>query len=409
MKTFLAAALAAVLLAAPAPAHAEAPADTGRLMFWVGEEMHGSSGLAGYGLPKPEDYWDLPRDQSVYTPELWDVLERNHTPLGFNLRYRRDFGPIPAGRPQRDEVLPFMREAARRHIPVKALIQIPYSDGYWSNEDNSAIVAEAVDEFDRWAHDHELRFTDVSLDLESSIQDTDAIFRIGTDPANALGTLARNAGPRHQCAAAEEYRQIVRDLRGRGYDVTASVYPYTIDDALDGMAAFSDFFDMPLIGQDEYDGLLFMTMRTVYIQANGADPGPSLQLDYGNDIRALYGDEGGITLGEAGVGPYKDVDVMATDVRAAVSAVDGPVGLYSLEKSVKAYGVAGVERLIRAGERPLSAAERTALGRPSAELLLARAQLRAIDAAAVVATPPAAAANGDGPALPNAFWGPCPR
>ncbi|UGT63633.1 hypothetical protein [Nocardia asteroides] len=406
MKTLLTAVLAAALLAVPTPAAAEAPAS--RLMFWVGEEMHGSSGLAGYGVPKSEDYWNLLRDFGAYTPELWDVLERTRTPLGFNLRYRRDFGPIPAGYPQREEVLPFLREAARRDIPVKGLIQIPYGDGYWSNEDNSAIVALAVDEFDRWARGNELHFTDVALDLESSIQDTDAIFQITEDPAAGLAALAANAGPRRQCRAAENYRAIVRDLRSRGYAVTASAYPFAIDDALDGAAAFSDFFDMPLIGRGEYNGILFMTMRTVYIQASGADPGPSMQLNYGDDIRRLYGDEGGITLGEAGVGPYRDLEVMATDVRAAVSAVDGPVGLYSLEKSVQAYGVDGVERLIEAGGQPLSAAERAALGRPSIELLAVRAGLRALDAAAVAATPPAALPNGEGLALPNSFWGPCP-
>ncbi|MFC3965322.1 hypothetical protein [Nocardia jiangsuensis] len=405
MKTFLVAALAAALLAAPADA--DAAAAPARLMFWVGEEMQGSSGLAGYGLPEPDDYWDLPRDLGAYTPELWDVLERNRTPLGFNLRYRRDFGPLPAGRPQRDEVLPFLGEAARRGVPVTALIQLPYSDGYWSNEDNSALVAAAVDEFDRWARGNELHFTAVALDLESSIQDTDAIFRVGTDPAGTLGALARNAGPRRQCRAADEYRQIVRGLRDRGYAVTASAYPFTIDDALDGTAAFSDFSDMPLIGDDEYDGILFMTMRTVYQQAFGIDPGPGLQLHYGDDIRREYGGEGGITLGEAGVGPYRDLAAMVTDVRAAISAVDGPVGLYSLEKSVQAYGVAG-ERLIQAGEHPLSATERATLGLPSAELLLARAALRAIDAAAAVATPPAALANGEDPALPNGFRGSCP-
>ncbi|MBJ7328575.1 MAG: hypothetical protein JHC95_01690 [Solirubrobacteraceae bacterium] len=402
MKTIFAVALAAVF----ATALLAAPAHASRLMFWTGEEMHGSSGLAGYGVPKSEDYWDLPRDLSVYTPALWDVLERHQTQLGFNFRYRRDFGPRPTDPPQRNEVLPFLREAARRQIPIKALIQVPYADGYWSNEDNGATIADAADAFDRWARQHGLRFTDVSLDLESSIQDTDAFFRVGKDPVAALGALAHNAGPRRQCRAAEQYRGIVRSLRGRGYAVTSVAHPFVIDDALDGKAAFSDFFDLPLIGRGQYDDIGFMTMRTIYVQATGVDPGPSLQLSYGRDIRRLYGDEGGISLGEAGVGPYKDVDVMATDVRAAASSVDGMVGLYSIEQAVKAYGVAGVERIIEAGERPLTTAERNRFSRPSAGTLLARTQMRLIDALAVASTS-LAALNGERSARANRFWGPC--
>jgi hypothetical protein len=384
------------------------PASAGRLSFAAGEEMVGSSGLAGYGKLDAGAYWNFPRDLSVYTPEVWRLLGRHRVPLTFNLRYQRDFGPVPEGRPRRDEALPWLRTAARHRIPVTAWVTVPYSDGYWANEDNADVVRTALEHFDRWARRNRLQFEAVSIDLEASTQDTEAIFSFGSDPAAALQALAANAGPRKQCRAAQQYRDITRWLRSRGYGVHASAYPYVIDDARDGLAAFSDYFDLPLPGRDQYDDIGFMTMRTVYVQSNnGTDPGTSLQLVYGDEIRELYGEAGGIALGEAGTGPYQQLSEMVTDIRAAVTAVRGGVGLYSLEKSLKAYGVAGVKQLIAAGEQPLDDDERAQLGRPTPGLLQARATIAAIDAMATATTPAAGLVNEGRPALPNRFWGPC--
>ena len=68
-----------------------APAKT-TVGFWAGEAVPGTD------WDVPATYWNR-RDTHFYTPRLWRVLRRNHVPLYFNLRYRRDFGPVPAGSP----------------------------------------------------------------------------------------------------------------------------------------------------------------------------------------------------------------------------------------------------------------------------------------------------------------------
>ena len=62
--------------------------------FWAGEAVPGTD------WDIPQTYWKR-RDTHFYTPRLWRVLRRHRIPLYFNLRYRRDFGPVPAGKPRR--------------------------------------------------------------------------------------------------------------------------------------------------------------------------------------------------------------------------------------------------------------------------------------------------------------------
>ncbi len=58
--------------------------------FWAGEAVPGAD------WESPDTYWNR-RSTRLYTPELWSVLSEDHIPLYFNLRYRRDFGPVPPG------------------------------------------------------------------------------------------------------------------------------------------------------------------------------------------------------------------------------------------------------------------------------------------------------------------------
>ena len=93
--------------------------------FWAGETVPGTDWHV------PQTYWDR-RSLRLYTPELWDALARYEVPLYFNLRYERDFGPVPPGEPHRNDALPVIRTANRLGVPVWGWVLVPYSDGYWA-------------------------------------------------------------------------------------------------------------------------------------------------------------------------------------------------------------------------------------------------------------------------------------
>jgi hypothetical protein len=128
------------------PQAAATPPSATRVTFWAGEEMEG-------GLwDDVEDYW-APRDLTAFTPALWDVLERHRTPIYFNLRYKRDFGPVPVGRGPYNEALPIFKEAKKRGVPIRVWLVVPPADGYFAHEGNAAIQKEASIAARAWAAD----------------------------------------------------------------------------------------------------------------------------------------------------------------------------------------------------------------------------------------------------------------
>ena len=60
--------------------------------FWAGEAIPARTGA-------PLTPTGSAADLHAYTPYLWRVLRRNKIPLYFNLRYKRDFGPVPPESP----------------------------------------------------------------------------------------------------------------------------------------------------------------------------------------------------------------------------------------------------------------------------------------------------------------------
>jgi hypothetical protein len=74
-------------------------------------------------------------------------------------------------------------------------------------------------------------------------------------------------------------------------------------------------------------------------------------------MKRWYGRSATFTLGEAGVGPYAGhLDRLIEDTRLAAALTTGTVGIYSIEKALKAYGLSGVTKLFDAVRHPLRGA-----------------------------------------------------
>jgi len=212
----LAAAAALMLLTAQAPSAAgtavvgprEAFAPQGRttIGFWAGEAVPGTDWSA------PETYW-YRRDTHAYTPYLWEVLRRYQIPLYFNLRYKRDFGPVPVGEPQRYDALRIIRTANRLGVPVWGWILVPYSDGYWAWEGAAAEHFDAVRSLAHWAHEKRLRLRGFVLDPEPRVRtpfETTAAILGGGNDAVFPALFQQAIDPAGQCAAWQGYARIPR-------------------------------------------------------------------------------------------------------------------------------------------------------------------------------------------------------
>jgi hypothetical protein len=363
---FVAVGLAALLLPVPAaiaaprhvgPGHPPPVASHSRLVFAAGEEDSTLHGFTTGKVPDPRTYWTVRRDFSAYTPAVWRELRQQRAWLTVNIRWKRDFGPVPKGMPQFGELLPFLRTAKRNDVGVIAWLTIPYGAGYWLTEDDVADYQRAIRDFDAWASRVGFKPDEVLLDLESPLADTAKSSNVAHDPLPVVAMLDHNVGPAHQCQAMHGVGRLAGWLEGHGYPTIAAAYSFLFDDLADGDVAMSDGLDMPLPQPGVFREVSFMSLRSVYASLIGIDPGSSLYPSYIGAMKRWFGASATFTLGEAGVGPYaRHLDRLVEDTRLAAALTTGTVGIYSIEKALKAYGLAGVRKLFDAVRHPLSGA-----------------------------------------------------
>jgi hypothetical protein len=389
------AALASLSLLYSQPPPAQAKTTIG---FWAGEAVPGTN------WDEPHTYWNR-RDTSHYTPYLWSVLRENRIPLYFNLRYRRDFGPVPPGMPHRKDGLAIIRKANRLGVPVWAWILVPYTSGYWSWEGAAVEHFDAVKALVRWEREKHVRLRGVVLDpepqLNTPFETTVALMGTGTG-TDLPSLLQRTIDPAGQCAAWQEYARLARWTRRHRIPLVAAPAPLALDDIADGRLALQDAagFIVPNVG---WHKLFFQAYRSVFSYYLGHDPGPSIVSSYLYSSRREFGDVGQISLGSSGRGPYRRLSRLVHDVRLAATLGAGNVPIYSLERTLRAYGgPRSVVRLARAADRPLTGSRRARASTPTPRAKAVRAGFRRADAAALAATNLATDASG-APLLPNSW------
>jgi hypothetical protein len=370
--------------------------------FWAGEAVPGTD------WDSPDTYWDR-RDTHAYTPYLWRVLRRNHIPLYFNLRYRRDFGPVPPGEPDRHDGLAIIRTANRLGVPVWAWILIPYTDGYWAWEGAAAEQFAATRALVRWAREKRVRLRGLVLDpeppLHTPFETTAAIMGGGSDAA--LAPLFQQAiDPAGQCAAWRRYARIPRWARSRHISVAAAPMPAALDDLGDGGLALQDATGF-ILPKAPWDELFFQAYRSVFAYYSGRDPGPGIVSSYLRSARSEFGSVGQISLGSSGRGPYRHLSSLVHDVRLAATLGAREVPIYSLERTLRAYGgPRAVTRLVRAAQHPYAGPAAAKSTASTAKANALRAAIRHADRGATAGTRPITAGRGT-PLPPNPWPNGC--
>ncbi len=382
------------------PVASRSPAPHSRLVFAAAEEDSTLQGFTSGRVPDPRSYWTVRRNLSMYTPALWHLLQRRRAWLSVNLRWRRDFGPVPKGAPHFGELVAFLRTAARHHVGIVAWLTVPYADGYWLTEDNVATFDRAARDFDAWAHRIGFRPEQVLLDLESPLQDSAISSEALRDPFPAVAMLDRNVDPAHQCAATGEIERLAGWLTRRGYSTSAAAYPFLLDDVADGDLALSDGLDMAVPRPGTFGQVAFMVMRSVYASLIGTDPGSSILASYIDAMRRWYGTAAGFSLGVAGQGPYRNLAAMVEDTRLAAALTPGTIGIYSLETALQAYGRSGIAELFDAAAHPLAGPALTQASGWSTGTDEARTVLAAMNDLVTAGLPLATASRGS-PQLAN--------
>jgi hypothetical protein len=315
--------------------------------FWAGESVPGTDHA------KPSTYWN-PRSMEIYKPRLWETLSRDRMQLYFNLRFRSDFGPLPKGRHRHHEALKILRAANRYRVPVWGWVLIPYSAGYWAWEGAAEEEMRAVQTLVRWKAKNKVRLRGIVIDPESPVDTpyatTAAILRGGGKALASI--LRRNIDPASQCAAWSGYSNIVAWAHARHIRIAAAPTPTVLDDLDDGRLALQDAsqFVVPDAGWNE---LFFQAYRSVFYYFRRHDPGPALVASYLLSARAHFGKAGEVTIGSAGRTGYRTLGALVHDVRLAATLGAGELPIYSLERTLHAYGgLSALDRLAWASHHP---------------------------------------------------------
>ena len=200
--------------------------------------------------------------------------------------------------------------------------------------------------------------------------------------------------PPQQCAAWRGYAHMVRWAERRGVRVSAAPMPAALDDIGDGRLALQDAANF-ILPTAPWDGLFFQVYRSVFTYYSGHDPGPGIISSYFAAAQREYGSVGQISLGSAGRGPYRRFASLLHDVRLAATLGAREVPIYSLERTLRAYGgPRSVVRLVKAAQRPFAGPAATKSTAPTSKATKLRNAIRRADRAATAHTGAITASRG---------------
>jgi hypothetical protein len=404
------AALAALVLLLPQGAQAREKVAVGgqtnltrqgtTIGFWAGEAVPGTD------WSSPGTYWKR-RDTHAFTPYLWRVLRRNRIPLYFNLRYRRDFGPVPPGKPHHHDALRIIRTANRLGVPIWGWVLIPFADGYWAWEGAAAEQFAATRALAGWAKKNRVRLRGLVLDPEPRVrtpsETATAVTIMGGGSDASLSSLFQQAiDPAGQCSAWRGYARIVRWAGRHDIDIAAAPMPAALDDLDDRRLALQDATGF-IVPNAPWDELYFQAYRSVFAYHSGRDPGPGIVSSYLHSARHEFGSVGQISLGSSGRGPYRRLSSLLHDVRLAATLGAREVPIYSLERTLRAYGgPRSLIRLVGAAKHPFAGPAASRSTAPTSRANDLRAAIRRTDKAAALNT--RAVTAGHGASLPPNRW-----
>ncbi|MFC9998440.1 hypothetical protein [Nocardia sp. NPDC127526] len=382
-----------LLPGSPAAAADTAPAEPAAVGFWAGEQYL-VDGRSKSGYPAGPGEYRAERDLSSWTPELWEVLRRHRTPVYFHLRYGQDFG---AGASDTG-ALSIIHRANSLGVPVFAWVAVPYEDGYWATQSNAEVQMAATVALDGWARDNRLELAGIAYDQEPPLETVNALAAGRFDPSRPV----RSLDPAAQHHAIRQYEAVYDYAREHFAQAIGAPVPFALDDLANDDLALQNSLDLWGL-PDGAQSLFFQAYRSTIAEVMGADPGSALIAHYLRLAQRTLGSERGlVTLGVAGDGVYGDLDTLVDDVRLARALGATSIPVYALENAAAAYGVDGVERLIRAGTAPLDQDRVRAAERPTPGLASYLSVMTALDTAATAGTLPATAATGN-PQQPNRF------
>jgi len=233
-------------------------------------------------------------------------------------------------------------EASCGGLEVRAWLTLPEEQGYWPNEKNAALFAEAAADLAEWIRSSGWPVDWIVVDMEPDLQTMETLLALleAGDVMGAVELLANNHDPEAYARARSRFAAMVDSLHAGGFKVMAVTFPLVLDDLDDGDSTLQDVMNTPVDGIP-WDEVSFMAYTSVFSRLLSTEIGPYLVYAYGEDAVRHYPDRAALDLGifghagmTGGTG-ITDIEVFRAQVGAAKQAGLERVHAYSLDGFVE--------------------------------------------------------------------------
>jgi len=256
-------------------------------------------------------------------------LKRHGLSLYQNIRSRQ------IGDPQGGQLL---SAAACQGLEVRAWLTLPEDQGYWPNEKNVDLFAEAALSLAAWLRASGRPAEWIVVDMEPDLQMMEALTALleAGDVGGAVDLLVSNHDPAAYARAAAGYTSLVETLHDMGFKVMVVTFPLVLDDLDDGDSTVQDVLNTPVHGIP-WDELSFMAYTSIFSGTLSREVGPYLVSSYGQDAVARYPGRAALDLGVFGSAGMTegegitDIETFRAQVGAAKRAGLERIHAYSLD------------------------------------------------------------------------------
>ncbi len=268
-----------------------------------------------------------------------------------------------------------IRKLNKKNIDAHAWLLVSQENGYWANDYNFQKFEEFYNELSKWEEKENLQIDITQLDSEILIDSSPADFFQESEKKgishylNKIQYYYKN-GPRKE--AEDNYKSLI-DTINKNSRSSVAVYPFIIEDQLDGDTTLQDMFGISSYPPKNWSEIEPMIYRVGFYRALGRDLGSYLVYSYAYSYKSYFQEKASIGLARPDELEYEEnynemkKDALILDSLGYDEATIFSINLFIQthgEKNLKSYLTAlneGSREEIKINYRPLVSYSRLAI------------------------------------------------
>ncbi len=226
-------------------------------------------------------------------------------------------------------------------IPVHAWLLESQENGYWANDYNFKNFESLYEDVKNWEKQENLHIKTIQLDSETLIESSPTDFFKESEKKSIFQylTILKNHyknGPGKK--AEKNYENLVNKIN-ETHKSSVAVYPFIIDDQLDGDTTLQDLFGVSSYPPKNWDEILPMVYRIGFYRVLNLDLGSYLVYSYSHSYKSYFGETASIGLARPDALEYKkNYKEMARDALILESLGYDEATIFSINLFLQTHG-----------------------------------------------------------------------